>query len=43
TTGIYTGADQGWLVPKWTRDKYNVDSLDDIAALEPGDTLFDAL
>ncbi|MBA7589868.1 hypothetical protein ES708_31961 [subsurface metagenome] len=22
-TGIYTGADQGWLVPKWTRDKYN--------------------
>jgi len=43
TTGIYTGADQGWLVPKWTRDKYNIDSLDDIAALEPGDALFDAL
>ncbi|MBA7624790.1 Glycine betaine/proline betaine-binding periplasmic protein [subsurface metagenome] len=43
TTGIYTGADQGWLVPKWTRDNYNIDSLDDIAALEPGDTLFDAL
>jgi len=43
TTGIYTGADQGWLVPKWTRDKYNIDSLDDIAALEPGDVLFDAL
>lgn len=42
-TGIYTGADQGWLVPKWTRDNYNTDSLDDIAALEPGDTLFDAL
>ena len=43
TTGIYIGADQGWLVPKWTRDKYNIDSLDDIAALEPGDELFDAL
>jgi glycine betaine/proline transport system substrate-binding protein len=43
STGIYTGADQGWLVPKWTRNKYNVDSLDDIAALEPGDVLFDAL
>jgi len=43
STGIYTGADQGWLVPKWTRDTYNIDSLDDIAALEPGDTLFDAL
>jgi len=43
TTGMYTGADQGWLVPKWTRDKYNIDSLDDIAALEPGDDLFDAL
>jgi len=43
TTGIYTGADQGWLVPKWTRDNYNIDSLDDIAALEPGDVLFDAL
>ncbi len=42
-TGIYAGADQGWLVPKWTRDKYNIDSLDDIAALEPGDMLFDAL
>jgi len=42
-TGIYTGADQGWLVPKWTRDKYNIDSLDDIAVLEPGDALFDAL
>jgi glycine betaine/proline transport system substrate-binding protein len=43
TTGIYTRAAQGWLVPKWTRDKYNIDSLDDIAALEPGDDLFDAL
>jgi len=43
TTGIYTGADQGWLVPKWTCDKYNIDSLDDIADLEPGDELFDAL
>ena len=43
TTGIYTSADQGWLVPKWTRDKYNIDSLDDIAAFEPGDELFDAL
>ncbi len=42
-TGIYAGADQGWLVPKWTRDNYNIDSLDDIAALEPGDMLFDAL
>jgi len=43
TTGIYASADQGWLVPKWTRDNYNIDSLDDIAALEPGDTLFDVL
>ena len=43
TTGIYTGADQGWLIPKWTRDNYNIDSLDDIAVLEPGDALFDAL
>jgi len=43
TTGIYTDADQGWLVPEWTRDTYNIDSLDDIAALEPGDVLFDAL
>jgi ABC-type proline/glycine betaine transport system substrate-binding protein len=43
TTGIYAGADQGWIVPKWTRDKYNIDSLDDIAALEPGDVLFDTL
>ena len=43
TTGIYSGADQGWLVPKWTRDNYNIDSLDDIATLEPGDALFDAL
>ncbi len=43
TMGIYTSADQGWLVPKWTRDKYNIDSLDNIAALEPEDELFDAL
>jgi len=43
TTGIYTGCDQGWLIPKWTRDKYNIDSLDDIAALEPGDALFNVL
>lgn len=43
TTGIYTGADQGWLIPKWTRDKYHIDSLGDIAALGPGDALFDAL
>ncbi len=43
TTGIYTGADQGWLIPKWTRDNYNIDSLDDIATLKPGDDLFDAL
>ena len=42
-TGIYTRAAQGWLVPKWTRDKYNIESLDDIAAFEPGDDLFDAL
>jgi len=43
STGIFTNADQGLLVPKWTRDSYNVASLDDIAALEPGDQLFDAL
>jgi len=43
TTGIYTGADQGWLIPQWTRDTYSIDSLDDIAALEPGDAPFDAL
>ncbi len=43
TTGVYTGADQGWIVPKWTRDNYNINSIDDIAALEPGDTLFDVL
>ena len=43
TTGIYAGADQGWIVPEWTRSRYNIDSLDDIAALEPGDVLFDAL
>jgi len=43
STGIYTGADQGWLVPEWTRGNYDIDSLDDIAALEPGDALFDAL
>ncbi len=43
TTGIYTGADQGWLVPKWTRDKYNIYSLENIAALEPGDALFDVI
>lgn len=43
TTGIYIGADQGWLVPKWTRDNYNIESLGDIATLEPGDALFDAL
>lgn len=42
-SGVYTNADQGWLVPKWTRNNYQVDSLDDIAALEPGDPLYDAL
>ena len=43
TSGVYTNADQGWLVPKWTRNNYQVDSLDDIAILEPGDSLYDAL
>ena len=43
STGIYAGADQGWIVPEWTRYRYDIDSLDDIAALEPGDVLFDAL
>lgn len=42
-TGLYTNADQGWLIPKWTRDKYNIDSLDDVATLVLGDALFDTL
>lgn len=43
TTGLYSNADQGWLVPNWTRDEYKIGSLEDVAVLEVGDALFDTL
>ncbi len=43
TTGVYSNADQGWLIPIWTRDEYEIDSLEDLAVLEPGDALFNSL